>query len=523
MAQRMRRAYLSYDGRMVRSLAMLAMIAACGGNSMMMGGDDGGGGGGDDGPIITPPSTCTVPAEGALVDTSASANVVGDGTPGSCTGAALQTAVDQGGLVRFDCGAAPVTITLTQAIKINNVANADHLGDTVIDGGGTVTLSGNDTNRIIYLNACEMPYNSPMCDQFPHPHLTVERLTFTNAADSSIDGGGAIFRKGGALTVIDSAFHDNHCAVTGQDTAGGALRLIYPTPALIVGSSFQRNACSDGGAIGSLGATPVTIINSVVDDNTATGNGGNPGNGGNAGGIYHDGGGIHLELCGVQVTNNHGNAYGGGLFYVDDNGQGTVSITNTEIPNNDIPEGAGKPSHGGGGYLQGADVTVANTTIAANAAGYAAGLYVNSMNGRGSLNATNLTVTAMTGDGLTLAGGVDGTLLNCTIANNAKTGIAGAGPMTLANTIVAGNQKNCDAPPTSSGGNVQSGSGSCGGTDGDPQLGALADNGGTTGVRTMAPAAGGPAAGAGTVACPSTDARGMPRPMTGCTAGAHQL
>jgi hypothetical protein len=428
-----------------------------------------------------------------------------------------------GGMVRFNCGAAPMTITLTAAITINNVANADGLGDTVIDGGGTITLSGNNANRIIFLDACTPPYNSPTCDKTPHPHLTVERLTFVAAADDSADGGGAIFRKGGALTVINSVFMGNRCAVTGQDTAGGALRLIYPTPTLVVGSSFQNNKCSDGGAIGSLGASPVTIINSVVDGNTATGNGGNPGNGGNAGGIYHDGGGIDLELCGVQVTNNHGNAYGGGLFYVDDNGLGTVKITNTEIANNDIPIGSGKPSHGGGGYIQGADVTVANLTIASNSAGYAAGLYVNSMNGRGSLNATNMTVSGMTGDGLTLAGGVNGTLLNCTIASNQKTGIAGAGPMTLANTIVAGNATNCDAMPTAMPGNIQSGTGSCGGSDADPQLGALMNNGGTTGVRTMAPAASSPAAGAGAAACPSTDARGMVRPATGCTSGAYQL
>ena len=256
----------------------------------------------------------------------------------------------------------------------------------------------------------------------------------------------------------------------------------------------------------------------MVDGNTATGSGGNPGNGGNAGGIYHDGAKIDLALCGVKITNNHGNAYGGGVFFVSNTGEGTLSITNSEIANNDIPVASGKPSHGGAGYIQGFDVTIANATIAANAAGYASGLYINSMNGRGSLNATNLTVTGMTGDGLTLQGGVHGTLLDATIAGNAKAGISGAAPMTLANTIVAGNSPDCDAMPASGGGNL-----GCGGLAADPQLGPLQDNGGTTGVRTLAPGATSPAAGAGTATCPSTDARGMPRPMTGCTSGAHQL
>jgi hypothetical protein len=515
---------LGYDRRMGRYVAVWLVVAACGGGkSATADGPTGGDGPRGDGPPIMPPSSCTVPPEGALVDTSASTNVVGDGTAGSCTTLALQTAVTMGGQVRFNCGAAPITITLSAAIEINNTANSDGLGDIVIDGGGTVTLSGNHANRIIHLDACSPPYNSPHCDSFPHPHLTVERLTFIDAADDSADGGGAIFRKGGALTVIDSVFTGNRCAVTGQDTAGGALRLIYPTPALVVGSTFTGNACSDGGAIGSLGASPVTIMNSTVDGNTATGNGGNPGNGGNAGGIYHDGSGIDLELCGVKVTNNHGNAYGGGLFYVDDNGLGTVKLTNVEIANNDIPIASGKPSHGGGAYIQGADVTVANVTVATNSAGFAAGLYVNSMNGRGSLNATNMTVTGMTGDGLNLQGGVNGTLLNCTIANNTKNGIAGAQPMALANTIVAGNMTNCDAQPTLMPGNIEGGTVTCGGTAGDPMLGALGSNGGTTGIDTMAPSASGAAAGAGAAPCPATDARGMPRPATGCTSGAHQL
>ena len=501
--------------------AAMCLLVACGGGAG--GSPDGTSGGSADAPVIPTPASCTVPPEGMLVDTSAATNVVGDGSPGSCTEAALRTAVTAGGLIKFSCGPDPVTITVTSPIVINNVAGADGLGDTVLDGGGTVTLSGGGTTRILTLDACSPPFNSPHCDTFPHPHLTVERLTLTKGHDESADGGGAILRKGGALTVIDSHFEKNHCAVTGQDTAGGALRLIYPTPTIVVGSTFHNNQCSDGGAIGGLNATPVTIINSTVDGNTATGVGGNPGNGGNAGGLYFDGTMLNLTMCGVQVTNNHGHAYGGGIFYVDDAGQGTVSITNTVIQRNDIPMTSGQPSHGGGGYIQGADITAANVAIDSNSAGFAAGLYVNSMNGRGSLNATNMTVSNQAGDGLNLQGGTNGTLLNCTIASNAKNGIAGAAPMTLANTVLAGNMTNCDATPTVMPGNVEAGTITCGSTAGDPMLGTLMANGGTTGVPTMAPAASGAAAGAGAATCPATDARGMARPSTGCTSGAHQL
>jgi hypothetical protein len=209
---------------------MLVIVAACGGHDVTSDSN----GGGNDGPITMPPATCDVPPEGALVDTSASTNVVGDGSAQSCTTTALQAAVDIGGMVRFNCGAVPFTLVLTSAITINN-----HAGDIVIDGGGTVTLSGNHASRIFKLDACTNPI-SPNCDTFPHPLLTVERLTFVDAADDSVDGGGAIYRKGGALTVIDSAFVGNRCAVTGQDTAGGALRRRDRLARRVAGDDHQQ-------------------------------------------------------------------------------------------------------------------------------------------------------------------------------------------------------------------------------------------------------------------------------------------
>jgi hypothetical protein len=318
--------------------------------------------------------------------------------------------------------------------------------------------------------------------------------------------------------------------VTGQDTAGGAIRLMQATPALIVGSTFGEpghgNHCSDGGAIGSLQASPVTIINSVFDGNGATGTGGNPGNGGNGGTIYHDGVGLSLSLCGVSLRNSTGNAYGGGIFYVDDAGQGTISITNTEIDGAIVPAHSGQPSHGGAAYLQGANVTVANTTIANSSASFAAGVFVNPMNGRGAFDATNLTITGTMGDALVASDGVTGTLLDATIAGNTR-GLTGGGVigLTLINTLVAGQSgASCTGTPIDGGGNFQFPGSTCGSTimTTDPKLGALADHGGTTGVRTMAPAADSPARSFGN-GCPPTDARGEPRPAAGCTSGAHQL
>ena len=52
-----------------------------------------------------------------LVDTSKPTTVVGTGTPASCT-AALDAAVARGGIVTFDCGTAPTTLTVTSEVPV---------------------------------------------------------------------------------------------------------------------------------------------------------------------------------------------------------------------------------------------------------------------------------------------------------------------------------------------------------------------------------------------------------------------
>jgi hypothetical protein len=65
---------------------------------------------------------------------------VGDGTPGSCTRAALQTAINGGGLVTFNCGASPHTIVLDQTLNLDMQSASASLTVT-IDGGNLITLS----------------------------------------------------------------------------------------------------------------------------------------------------------------------------------------------------------------------------------------------------------------------------------------------------------------------------------------------------------------------------------------------
>src|SRR3989442_11315302 len=69
---------------------------------------------------------------------------VGNGTAASCTETALQfalafAAIHGGGTIKFNCGRAPVIITLTDTLKIPN---------KTIDGGGLITLSRSTTSLV---------------------------------------------------------------------------------------------------------------------------------------------------------------------------------------------------------------------------------------------------------------------------------------------------------------------------------------------------------------------------------------
>jgi hypothetical protein len=419
-----------------------------------------------------------------------------------------------------------VTITLTQQLVINNVAGANKLGDTTIDGGGKVTLDGGGQTRILYLNACQPPYNSSMCQDFPHPAVVVQNLNFVNGkVNDPSDGGAAIYANGGSLKVVQANFYNNQCVMTGQDVGGGAIATyLQSMPVYIVGSTFggttgQGNSCSNGGALASIG-TSYTLINSTITGNSATGTGGNPGNGGNGGGIVNDGDTYTLSLCGTTLSNNTANALGGGIFYVSDNGTGTTTITSSTITGNTSKQG-------GGLYIQGTQASIDNTTLANNTAPFGPGINEYPNSGMGSLNLANVTLSAHTmGAALELDPTISGTVTNGTLAGN-KTGISGGTNLMLSNTLLANNTTGCAATHPGNAGNFQfpsTTSNPCvaGITFADPQLGPLQQNGGPVPALTMEPAAGSPVLTAGQ-ACPPTDERGQPRPQSGCTSGAVQV
>lgn len=451
------------------------------------------------------------------VDVSTPTTVVGTGTPASCTEAALDAAVAKGGIVTFDCGSAPTTITVTAEVPVT--------ANTTIDGGKLVTLSGGGKTRIMHIKSA---WNVAT------PLLTVQNLTFTHGyttdvvnTTSTAEGGAAIFEDGGSLTVIDCTFTNNQCASTGQDVSGGAINGQGVGTLIVEGSTFTGNSGSNGGAIGTQDET-VTIVNSTFVGNSATGNGGNPGNGGDGGAMSYDGAMIPWTMCGDAFSMNHANQQGGAIFRVAYNDENT-NIDRCTFDGNSVDPTMGIA---GGVYLEYTTINMTATTISNNSANYGAGIWIGHM---AIANLTNVTIAdnhANMGGGVWFADAVTGTFLNVTVADNPGNGLFGGGTgVVLQNTLIAGNtagpdegEISCDHTHGSAGANMEypdDMNSPCTSSVivADPMLGPLMNNGGPT--ETLAPAAGSPAIGKGT-GCPSTDQRGQPR-KSPCTLGAYEV
>jgi hypothetical protein len=239
------------------------------------------------------------------------------------------------------------------------------------------------------------------------------------------------------------------------------------------------------------------------------------------------------ELRGVTVTRGDTSASGGGII-----NQGTLTLTNSTVSGNTAGFGAGI-------YNANGRLTLANSTVSGNTAGTGGGGIYNA-NG-GTLTLTNSTVSGNTagfggGGGIINQGTL--TLTSSSLSGNTATqsdggGIDNGGTATLANSIFDGD---CAGnTPLSGGHNVESPGNTCGfNQTGDESgvsaeqlsLGALADNGGPTLTHALA---------AGSVAIDvippadcvdadgtpvTTDQRGEPRPETGgtmCDIGAFEV
>jgi hypothetical protein len=294
-----------------------------------------------------PAGHARVPLAGHAVDTNHPEHVIGTGTPASCRSAAVVSAVARGGVITFNCGPAPVAITMTATAKIVNTSRR-----VVLDGGGTVTLSGVGKRQILYMNTCDQrqQWTTSHCYDQEWPELVVQNMTFedgnstlsqSKGASFGGGGGGAIFDLGGQLKVVNSRFIDNRCYNIGPDLGGAAVRALaqwHNKPVYITSDTFRGGQCSNGGALSSIGVSWV-VLNSIMTGNDAIGYGANRASsrtsgGGSGGAIYCDGDTYSLEIDGTVIRDNHAREGGGAIFFVSDDNTATLTIESSTLEDN---------------------------------------------------------------------------------------------------------------------------------------------------------------------------------------------
>ncbi|WP_198064192.1 DUF4347 domain-containing protein [Neptunomonas qingdaonensis] len=256
----------------------------------------------------------------------------------------------------------------------------------------------------------------------------------------------------------------------------------------------------------SLNASELTLQGGVASG------GGDPGKGG-AIFVYSDGA---LTLNRVILSGNQA-VDGAGIY-----NNAVVNLTDVVISGNTTTGGGA--SEGGGLYNRG-DATLTNVTLSGNSAGLGGGIH-NDSSGSASIDLTNVTISGNTATGAE-GGGIHNentaTLTNVTVSNNSSAtqggGIYTTGTVTISNSILANNTAGGSGPDafgtfSSDGTNIIENIGPASGfgsdTSGDPNLGALANNGGFT--QTHALLGGSIAIDAGTnLNAPPLDQRGYLR------------
>ena len=367
-------------------------------------------------------AACSVPARAA--------GVVGDGSPASCTQAALAAALVGGGIVTFDCGPGTVSIPLTAEQVIT--------ASTTIDGGGRIGLLGQDVTRL---------FRVP--DATPGTALTVRglylgggRCPLASPAAEPGFGGAIVAGAGSQVTLVDVALFSNTCAAPGAEAGGGAIHVRSGTVTLLRVSGLANTASN--GTIVNAHDSSVSIEDSNFTSNTTTGRGGivfvkgagggrvvlrrvdslsvnAPGGGGvvhadfepgdqgllveassmrGSGGTSGDGGALHVRDGSVAIDGstfyNLAARRGGAVFAQD----AAVSVVNATFYNNRASEAAPGDGNGlGGAFFLAGTVTgsVSHSSFVANAADAAGGAFAaaspSSLVLRASLLASNASGT----------------------------------------------------------------------------------------------------------------------------------
>jgi CSLREA domain-containing protein len=369
---------------------------------------------------------------------------------------------------------------------------------------------------------------------------------FASIGGSGGNGGGIAESAGGSVVVGLSTSAGNSSgaggpSASGQGGAGGGTGA--GSGAGGAGGEGVGGIGGPGGSGGGIyAADPVVVTRSLISGNVTGAGGRNGDTTGGPGGVSTGQNGVAGDGGDSIAATAGGGGFGGGLAVL----AGSTIVNDTLSGNH---TGAGGDVGGGTGGRGGNAINVAGNGGdgdggIAGSGGDGAGLLTDS--GAWTLRNGTIAANALGGAGAasTGVGGAGGTGGNASGApGSGRAGVPGspgeggavftaqtdsANPLTLANTIIAGNDTpGCGGifPGVIVGArDISLGDTSCPGANVDPKLGPLAANGGPTKTRALgagSPAIDAvPARGAG---CPTTDQRGVKRPNgRACDIGAYE-
>jgi hypothetical protein len=232
---------------------------------------------------------------------------VGGGTPNSCTTATFANAMNvilssQGpaGTLTFNCGNNPHAIVVPETFLT---------GQITIDGGGKITLDGNNANRIFNISQ-----NQPE----DRTEVLIKDISLIRGS-APVDFGGAIVGSNAVVVTLDNVtITDSSAAIS-----GGAVAMGTGTFLNVSRSVFRNNSAQAGGAFAIRSRTD-------IDASRFTSNSGN----GTGGAGFGQGGAIQsyegiLTINNSQFDNNIGQQ--GGAIYKQSN---SITVEYTQFLDN---------------------------------------------------------------------------------------------------------------------------------------------------------------------------------------------
>ncbi len=209
-----------------------------------------------------------------------SAPVQADGVVTNCSDdVQFSKLMSGGGTVTFSCGTALINLNSTQIIP--------PAANTTIDGGGQITLSGQNARQLFVVST--------------GASLTLCDIVLTNGFSGG-DAGAILNDIGGVLILENSAIRDSNAGLS-----GGAI--VSYGPLTITNSRLEGNRALNGGALYPRFAGAATkIVNSVLRDNHATDT---TTNGWGGAILAWDGARVTIE--GSEIFSNSAQ-YGGGIY-----------------------------------------------------------------------------------------------------------------------------------------------------------------------------------------------------------------